>query len=82
MKIFGVVSVCTILAGMHACAVERVANPGFETVDDKGGPAEWGWWTREPGVHDDDIPRESPKISVSVDSAGRILYSALTFLAG
>lgn len=50
MRMLGVVGVCAVLTGVHAWAVELVANPGFETVDDKGGPAEWGWWTREPGA--------------------------------
>ena len=50
MRMLGVAGVCAVLMGVHAWAVELVANPGFETVDDKGGPAEWGWWTREPGA--------------------------------
>ncbi|HQA39118.1 MAG TPA: carbohydrate binding domain-containing protein, partial [Kiritimatiellia bacterium] len=50
MKMLGAVGVCAVLTGLHAWTAELVANPGFETLDDKGQPAEWSWWTRERGA--------------------------------
>lgn len=50
MKMLGAVGVCAVLTGLHAWTAELVVNPGFETLDDKGQPAEWSWWTRESGA--------------------------------
>ncbi|MCL2104124.1 MAG: hypothetical protein FWH21_03595, partial [Kiritimatiellaeota bacterium] len=42
--------VAVLLGGLVASAENWVANPGFEQLDEKGGAADWRWWTREEGA--------------------------------
>ena len=52
------VAVAVLLMGITAFAENKIANPGFETLDAKGNLADWRLWMREEGEAHAEISTE------------------------
>ena len=65
------VLIAMLLGGLVVCAENRIVNPGFELLDEKGNAADWRWWTREQDVGRVEVSTEQRHVG---ERAVRIIH--------